>query len=89
MQVLKAEGAADSTQVFSIFSGMNEVKVVVQPLDLTLGAGVCREPAVSSFQLGFLTHLLKCVGSWSRGWCLLAVAEEIEIPAGQAELASL
>ena len=38
MQVLKVEGAADSTRVFSIFSGMDEMtKTAPQPLDLHLG----------------------------------------------------
>ena len=54
VQVLKAEGAADSTQVFSIFSGMNEVEAVVQPLDLTLGGSVRREYGASSFPVGYL-----------------------------------
>ena len=38
MQVLKVEGAADSTRVFSIFSGQDEMtKTAPQPLDLHLG----------------------------------------------------
>ena len=58
MQVLKAEGAADSTQVFSIFSGMNAVEVVAQPLDLTLGESICREHGLSYFPVGNLIHIL-------------------------------
>ena len=42
MQVLRAESSAGSTGVFSIFSGMTEMKYVPEPLDLTLGRGGCR-----------------------------------------------
>ena len=42
MQVLRAESSAGSTGVFSIFSGMTEMKYVPEPLDLTLGRDVFR-----------------------------------------------
>ena len=40
MQVLRAENSAGSTGVFSIFSGMQEMEYVPEPLDLTLGRDI-------------------------------------------------
>ena len=40
MQVLRAENSAGSTGVFSIFSGMQEMENVPEPLDLTLGRDI-------------------------------------------------
>ena len=39
MQVLR-ENSAESTGVFSIFSGMQEMEHVPEPLDLTLGRDI-------------------------------------------------
>ena len=40
MQVLRAENSVGSTGVFSIFSGMQEMEYVPEPLDLTLGRDI-------------------------------------------------
>ena len=40
MQVLRPENSAGSTRVFSIFSGMQEMEYVPEPLDLTLGRDI-------------------------------------------------
>ena len=84
MQVLRAESSAGSSGVFSIFSGMTEMEYVPEPLDLTLGRGVCR--LFSLYEIRLQPKRGDGRGSVVR---VEHGAQEVKLSTGKAPLATL